>query len=152
MNPSAHAGQKGLNPGQGRFHMPQGHEAHVPQPWSLHSRGHAPQQEKPPQWEGHALQLKSRCNERKPAQQWRPSAAKKKEKAKTESSWFQRYPVTQFWPIRIMGKSMRGPVGKSSLPGMGWGERERGWEREILIHGGMLSFKCVVLGAVAAIL
>ena len=42
-------------------------------------RYHAPQ-EKPPQWEAHALQLKSRCNERKPAQQWGPSTAKKKKK------------------------------------------------------------------------
>lgn len=50
-----------------------------------------------------------------------------------------------------MGKSMRGLVG--DFPAWnGLRERERGWERERLTHGGMLSFKCVVLGAVAAIL
>ena len=43
-------------------------------------RHHAAQQEKPPQWEAHALQLKSSCNEREPAQQRRPSAAKEKQK------------------------------------------------------------------------
>ena len=43
-------------------------------------RAHALQQEKPPQWEAHAPQRRvapAHHNKRKPAQQWRPNAAKK---------------------------------------------------------------------------
>ena len=59
--------------------------AHVPQLIKpKYPRHHAPQQEKPPQWEAHALQLKSRLKKRKPAQQWRPSTAKEKKKKKSQ--------------------------------------------------------------------
>ena len=72
----ANAADMGLSPGPGRSHMPQSNKARVPQLLSLHSRAHepqllslhaaateahtprahAPQQEKPPQWEAHAPQ------------------------------------------------------------------------------------------------
>ena len=49
--------------------------------WAHVSRAHAPQQEKPPRWEAHALQQSSICSlqlERAHAQQQRPNAAKNK--------------------------------------------------------------------------
>ena len=75
-NPPANAGDTGLSPGPGSSHMPQSNEARVPQLLSLRSRARepqllspwatttearvpracAPQQEKPTQWEAHALQ------------------------------------------------------------------------------------------------
>ena len=75
-NPPANAGDKGSNPGPGSSHMPRSNEARAPQLLSLPSRtrkpqllsprapttearaprARAPQQEKPPQWEAHALQ------------------------------------------------------------------------------------------------
>ena len=75
-NPPANVGDTGLSPGPGRSHMPRSNYARVPQLLSLCSRArepqllsphaatteahvpraHAPQQEKPPQWEACALQ------------------------------------------------------------------------------------------------
>ena len=75
-NPPANAGYTGSSPGLGRSHMPRSNEAHAPQLLSLCSRArepqllslratttearmpraHAPQQEKPPQWEARAPQ------------------------------------------------------------------------------------------------
>ena len=75
-NPPANAGDMGSSPGLGRSHMPRSNEARAPQLLSLRSRArepqllspratttearvpraHAPQQEKPPQWEAHAAQ------------------------------------------------------------------------------------------------
>ena len=63
-NPPANAGDMGSSPGLGRSHMPQSNQAHVPQLLSLRAtiteacvpRAHAPQQEKPPQWEAQAPQ------------------------------------------------------------------------------------------------
>ena len=67
-NPPANAGDTGLIPGPGRFHMPQDNCA-LPQ-------------EKPSQWEDHALQLESSPRlpqlEKAHVQQWRPSTAKNK--------------------------------------------------------------------------
>ena len=45
-NLPANAGNRGLIPGLGGFHMPWGNWAHVPQPLNLGSRVHALQQEK----------------------------------------------------------------------------------------------------------
>ena len=45
--------------GPGRSHMPWGNKAHEPPLLSLRSRAHAPQQEKPPQWEAYTPQLES---------------------------------------------------------------------------------------------
>ena len=63
-NPPANARNMGSIPGPGRAHMPQSNWARLP--WLLSLRtatteacaptGRAPQQEKPPQWEAHALQ------------------------------------------------------------------------------------------------
>ena len=84
-NPPANAGGMGSSPGLGRSHMPRSNQAHAPQLLSLRSRAyepqllspcattteahapraHAPQEEKPPQWEAHV-------------QQRRPNAAKNK--------------------------------------------------------------------------
>ena len=70
-NLPANAGDMGSSPGPGRSHMPRSNEAHAPQLLNLRSRArkpqllnlcttttdahtpraHAPQQEKPPQWE-----------------------------------------------------------------------------------------------------
>ena len=75
-NPPANAGDMGLSPGPGRSHMLWSNWARAPQLLSLRSRArepqllslsattteahmpraHALQQEKPPQWEAHALQ------------------------------------------------------------------------------------------------
>ena len=75
-NPPANAGDMGLIPGQGRFHMPQSNYAWVPQLLNLLSGAQEPQlpgrhaavteapvpracpprQEKPPQWEANASQ------------------------------------------------------------------------------------------------
>ena len=75
-NPPANAGGTGSIPGLGRSHTPRSNKALAPQLLSLHSRvrkpqllsprattaearaprAHAPQQEKPPQWEAHAPQ------------------------------------------------------------------------------------------------
>ena len=75
-NLPANAGDKGSSPGPGSSHMPRNNEACAPQLLSLRSRAQkpqllsprapttearaprarAPQQEKPPQWEAHALQ------------------------------------------------------------------------------------------------
>ena len=75
-NPPANAGDMGSIPGPERSHMPRSNWAYVPQLLSLRSRAHepqllstcatateahaprarTPQQEKPPQWEAHALQ------------------------------------------------------------------------------------------------
>ena len=75
-NPPANAGDMGSSPGPGGSHMPWSNKAHAPQLMSLCStalepqllspsattteacapRAHAPQQEKPPQWEAHAPQ------------------------------------------------------------------------------------------------
>ena len=76
--PPANAGDMGSIPGLGRSHMPQSNSAHVPQPLSLFSRAYvpqllkpvctracAPQEEKPLQWEVHALQQRvapAHCN------------------------------------------------------------------------------------------
>ena len=77
-NPPANAGDMGSSPGLGRYHMLRSNQAHAPQLLSLRSRAHkllllslcattteasaprahAPQQEKPPQWEARALQQK----------------------------------------------------------------------------------------------
>ena len=46
-NPPANAGDTGSSPGPGRSHMPRSNEAHALQLLRLHSRAHAPQQEKP---------------------------------------------------------------------------------------------------------
>ena len=67
-NLPANAGDMCLIPDPGRSHMPRGNEAHVPQLLSLSSGARALQQEKPPQREAHAPQLKSRprcCAQRK---------------------------------------------------------------------------------------
>ena len=75
-NPPANAEDTGSSPGLGRSHMPWSNQARVPQLLSLHARArepqllsplattteactprvHAPQQEKPPQWEARAPQ------------------------------------------------------------------------------------------------
>ena len=70
-NLPADAGDTGSSPGPGRSHMPQSNWARAPQLLSLRSRAcepqllsphattteaHAPQQEKPTQWEAHAPQ------------------------------------------------------------------------------------------------
>ena len=63
-NPPANAGDMGLSPGPGRFHMPRSNWAHAPpllRPRATTTearapRAHAPQQEKPWQWEAHAPQ------------------------------------------------------------------------------------------------
>ena len=75
-NPPANAGDTGSSPGLGRSHMPQSNKARAPQLMSLRSRAHepqllsprpttteacvprahAPQQEKPLQWEARAPQ------------------------------------------------------------------------------------------------
>ena len=57
--PPANAGDTGLIPGKGRFHMPQSNKVHATQLLSSCAitteagapRAHALQQEKPPQWE-----------------------------------------------------------------------------------------------------
>ena len=61
--------------------MPQSSYARAPQLLKPVPRARAPQQEKPPQWEAHALQL-----EKARAQQQRPNAAKKKKKEKKEKT------------------------------------------------------------------
>ena len=88
-NPPAKAGDTGSGPGPGGSHMPRSSWARVPQLLSLHSgarepqlsprgttaeahvpRAHALQQERPPQWEAHALQRRvapARRNWRRPA-------------------------------------------------------------------------------------
>ena len=54
----ANAGDRGSVPGWGRFHMPWSNWAHEPQLLSpCTPRSHAPQQEKPRQWEAWAPQL-----------------------------------------------------------------------------------------------
>ena len=66
-NLSASAGNMGLIPGPGRFHMAWATKAHVPQLLSpcagtteaCASRAHALQQEKPPRCKAHALQLEN---------------------------------------------------------------------------------------------
>ena len=50
-NLPANAGDTGLIPGLGRFHVLQGNWAHVPQLLTLCPKTIAPQQEKPLQWE-----------------------------------------------------------------------------------------------------
>ena len=63
-NLPANAGDTGLIPGLGRSHMPQSNSAREPQLLNLRAtitearapRARALQQEKPPQWEAHALQ------------------------------------------------------------------------------------------------
>ena len=60
-NLPANAGDMGLIPGPGRFHMPRNNPAHMSKLLSLHSRAQEPQQEKPPQLESHALQLEKAC-------------------------------------------------------------------------------------------
>ena len=98
-NPPASAGDTDLIPGPGRSHMrlsprattywacalepgSRKHWAHVPQLLKLaRHRAHAPHQEKPLQWEVHAPQLERSpllaTAREKPAQQQRPSAARK---------------------------------------------------------------------------
>ena len=84
-NPSANSGDTSSSPGLGRSHMPWSNWAHAPQLLSLRSGTHEPQllsprattteahapkacalqQERPPQWEAHALQRRvapTRCN------------------------------------------------------------------------------------------
>ena len=80
-NPSANAGNMGLIPGPGRFHVLQGNQAHTPQPLSpslelqllsmcaaaieAHEPSTRAPQDKPAHWEVHAPQLESRpihCN------------------------------------------------------------------------------------------
>ena len=68
-NPPANARDMGSIPGLGRSHMPWSNQACVPQllslwfsiwepqPLSPQAWSHAQQQEQPPQWEAHALQL-----------------------------------------------------------------------------------------------
>ena len=76
-NPPANAGDTGSSPGPGRSHMPRSNEAREPQLLSPRAttteapapRAHAPQQEKPPQWEAHALKRRvalARRNQGKP--------------------------------------------------------------------------------------
>ena len=101
-NLPANAGDKGSSPGPGSSHTLRSNEAHAPQLLSLRSRAqkpqllsprapttearapraHAPQQEKPPQWEAHAPQRRvapAHRNWRKARmQQGRPNAAKNK--------------------------------------------------------------------------
>ena len=48
-NPPANAEDTGSNPCPRRSHMPRSNEVHASQLLSLHSRAHAPQQERPPQ-------------------------------------------------------------------------------------------------------
>ena len=55
-NPPANAGDTGSRPGPGRSHMPRSDYVPEPQLLSLRSRAHAPQQEKPLQWEACAPQ------------------------------------------------------------------------------------------------
>ena len=74
------SGDVGSNPGLGKFHMSPENQAPVPQPLKpTQSRLCAPQ-EKPLQWEVHALQLeRGPCSlqlEKALAQQWRPNTAK----------------------------------------------------------------------------
>ena len=70
----------GLIPSLGRFHVPQGNLAHVPQFLSLLSGACALQQERSPQWEASMSQLESGPYplqlEKVLSQQWRSSAAK----------------------------------------------------------------------------
>ena len=94
-NPHANAEDTGSIPGLERFHVHGGKEAHAPQLLSLRSRARvlqllksgsprtrAPQQEKPLQWEAHALQpesiphlqLEKACKWR-----WRSSTVQNKE-------------------------------------------------------------------------
>ena len=63
-NMSANTGDMGLIPSLGRFHMLQGNWARAPQLLKcVCPRTHALQQEKPPQWEVHTLQLeRSPCS------------------------------------------------------------------------------------------
>ena len=92
-NMPASLGDTGSIPGLGKFHMPWSKQTHAPQLLSLCSRAHAlqllkpmgprvhaPQQEKPTQWEAHALQLESSpCSwqlEKAQVQQGRLSKAK----------------------------------------------------------------------------
>ena len=56
-NPLGNAEDMGLVPALGGFHMPRGNEACGPQLLSPCPRARALQQEKPQQWEAHALQL-----------------------------------------------------------------------------------------------
>ena len=91
-NPPANAGDTGLSPGPGRSHMPRSNWACTPQLLSpcattteAHVPGaHAPQQEKPPQWDTHTPQgsvAPAHHNKRKAhKRQQRPNAAKKKKK------------------------------------------------------------------------
>ena len=72
-SPPANSGDTGLIPGLGRSHMPRGNLACVPQLLSPYSRACAPQQEKPSQWEAHALQL-----EKALTQHHRPGTVKTK--------------------------------------------------------------------------
>ena len=58
-NLPANAGDMGSIPGPGRLHMLRSKQACVPQLLSLCSRAGTAQQEKPPQWEAHSLQLES---------------------------------------------------------------------------------------------
>ena len=58
-NPPSNARDTNSTPGPGRFHMPQSSSAYALDLLSLHSLAHAPQQEKPPQWEAQAPQLES---------------------------------------------------------------------------------------------
>ena len=81
-NLPANAGDTGLIPGPERSHMPQDNWAHASQLLSRHSRPRALQQEKPPRWEAHVLQLESSPSllqqEKALGQQQRPIAAKSK--------------------------------------------------------------------------
>ena len=93
-NLSANAGNMGSIPGLGRSYMPQGNSAWMPPLLSLCSRAQELQllkpaclkpllqQEKPPQRQVQAPQLQTSTQspqlERRPRQQWRPSATKNK--------------------------------------------------------------------------
>ena len=79
-NPPANAGDTGSTPLLGRWHMHlKAAKSMCHNFWSLYPRAHAQQQEKPSQWETHALQLESSfCLpqlEKACSQQQRPSAA-----------------------------------------------------------------------------
>ena len=80
-NLSCHARDTGLIPGLGRSHVPQSNKAHAPQLQKpVHTRARAPQQEKRPQREDHAIATNSRlCSaklEKFCMQQWKPSQNK----------------------------------------------------------------------------
>ena len=119
-NLPASAGDRGSSPGPGRSHMPWSNKACAPQLLTLRSRAcepqllsprasttearvpraHAPQQEKPPQWETHTPQWRvdpARRNQRKPVHSNEdPTQPKTKKKTLCERlSRLINFPVRQ---------------------------------------------------------